>query len=315
MKKISLMVGFAFVTVVSSAQISTAWSNVTTPIVNANNTTSAGYVGLGIRPNTSSTLLPSYNLHLHGTTNFTVTLDETQIGTLPPDHISTDQWPETGMIVNYGKTTRLGLTNSTTGQGSLDGGVIQMSENELYVLNREFGGLSLAVPGVSMRFVSSSQRIFVGSPSVSSTSLGVYNIQSSNDNGMFIRTNTVGKFGLSVNVRSNTDAIQVLDSDNSFAKNFKVSGKGEVFARKYTTTLANIPDYVFAQDYELMSFADLKSYISTNQHLPNIPSALEYQENGVDLGEMNRLLLEKVEELTLYLLQLEERLKHIEHAK
>ena len=61
-----------------------------------------------------------------------------------------------------------------------------------------------------------------------------------------------------------------------------------------------------------MSLTDLKTFITTNQHLPNIPSALEYEKNGVDLGEMNRLLLEKVEELTLYLLQLEERLKTIE---
>ncbi len=69
---------------------------------------------------------------------------------------------------------------------------------------------------------------------------------------------------------------------------------------------------MFEKDYKLMTFAELKSFIETNQHLPNIPSALEYQENGVDLGEMNRLLLEKVEELTLYLLQLEERLKVVE---
>ena len=311
MKKISLIAVIVLTSTFSMAQNSTAWP-AGSPAVNPNNSLQAGYIGLGIRPNISSTLLPSYNLHLHGTTNFTVTLDETQIGTLPPSHISTDQWPETGVSVNYGKTTRLGLTNSTTGQSNVDGGVIQMSENDLYVMNREFGSLTLAVPGVSMRFVSSSQRIFVGSPSVSSNSLGAYNIQSVNDNGMFIKTNTVGKYGLAVNVRSNTDAIQVLDSDNAFAKNFKVTGTGEVFARKYTTTLSSIPDYVFAKDYQLMSLTDLKTFITTNQHLPNIPSALEYEKNGVDLGEMNRLLLEKVEELTLYLLQLEERLKTIE---
>ena len=46
--------------------------------------------------------------------------------------------------------------------------------------------------------------------------------------------------------------------------------------------------------------------------MPNVPSANDYQQNGVDLGEMNRILLEKTEELTLYILQLEERLKKLE---
>ena len=61
-----------------------------------------------------------------------------------------------------------------------------------------------------------------------------------------------------------------------------------------------------------MSFTDLRSYVATNHHLPNVPSAKEYEKNGVDLGEMNRIQLEKIEELTLYILQLEERLTKLE---
>jgi hypothetical protein len=60
---------------------------------------------------------------------------------------------------------------------------------------------------------------------------------------------------------------------------------------------------------------ELRSYITTNKHLPNVPSANEFAETGVDLGELNRLLLEKVEELTLYILQLEERTKRLEDQK
>jgi hypothetical protein len=98
-------------------------------------------------------------------------------------------------------------------------------------------------------------------------------------------------------------------------KNFKVTGAGEVFARRYTTTLNNIPDYVFNPNYKLLSLEELRSYISTNKHLPNVPSANEFAETGVDLGELNRVLLEKVEELTLYILQLEERMKMLEAGK
>lgn len=63
-----------------------------------------------------------------------------------------------------------------------------------------------------------------------------------------------------------------------------------------------------------MSLDELKSYITTYKHLPNIPSAKEYEERGeLDLGELNLKLLEKVEELSLYILQLEERMKALEN--
>jgi hypothetical protein len=111
---------------------------------------------------------------------------------------------------------------------------------------------------------------------------------------------------------STSVAMNVLGSDNAI--NYAVKGNGEVFARKYTTTLGTIPDYVFDPSYKLLPLNELKTYITTNKHLPNIPSAKEYEERGeLDLGELNRKLLEKVEELTLYILQLEERTKALEN--
>ncbi|MGB0521701.1 MAG: hypothetical protein ACPGJS_02015 [Flammeovirgaceae bacterium] len=63
------------------------------------------------------------------------------------------------------------------------------------------------------------------------------------------------------------------------------------------------PDYVFDRSYLLKSLPEVEAYIKKHKHLPNIPSAKEVKENGLDLGEMNRLMLEKVEELTLHLIQ------------
>ena len=63
------------------------------------------------------------------------------------------------------------------------------------------------------------------------------------------------------------------------------------------------PDYVFAEDYNLQSLDDVASYIEQNKRLPEMPSAAEVAENGVNIGEINALLLKKVEELTLYILQ------------
>lgn len=73
-------------------------------------------------------------------------------------------------------------------------------------------------------------------------------------------------------------------------------------------------DYVFDESYQLMPLPRLRWYISTYGHLPNVPTAEEIEANGNDLGSNQVLLLEKIEELTLYILQLEERISQLESA-
>ncbi len=72
-------------------------------------------------------------------------------------------------------------------------------------------------------------------------------------------------------------------------------------------------DYVFFADYQLPTLQEVEQHIKEKGHLINIPSASEVQANGIQLGEMNRLLLEKIEELTLYMLQHERRIKDLEN--
>jgi hypothetical protein len=62
-------------------------------------------------------------------------------------------------------------------------------------------------------------------------------------------------------------------------------------------------DHVFAADYNLMSVDSLQNYIALNNHLPDVPSAVEVEENGIMAGEMNGILLKKIEELTLYMIE------------
>ena len=64
------------------------------------------------------------------------------------------------------------------------------------------------------------------------------------------------------------------------------------------------PDYVFSEDYKLKNIDDLEKEIQTAKHLPGVPSAEEVKENGVAVGEMQRIMMEKIEELTLYVIQL-----------
>jgi len=78
-----------------------------------------------------------------------------------------------------------------------------------------------------------------------------------------------------------------------------------IFTKAVVKLYTNWPDYVFKKNYPLTSLNNLADYIQKNEHLPGLPSAGEMQQNGqIDLGQMNVKLLEKIEELTLYMIEL-----------
>jgi len=89
--------------------------------------------------------------------------------------------------------------------------------------------------------------------------------------------------------------------------------KGAIHANEVRVDLSVPgPDYVFESDYKLASLEEIKNYIDQNKHLPEIPSAKEMEKNGVQLGEMNMLLLKKIEELTLHILEQERKIQEQE---
>ncbi|MEO9512727.1 MAG: hypothetical protein ABJN84_16725 [Flavobacteriaceae bacterium] len=93
------------------------------------------------------------------------------------------------------------------------------------------------------------------------------------------------------------------------APDSKLTVKGNIHAEEVKVDLSVPgPDYVFKEGYDLKSLKEVQNYIKTNGHLPNIPSAKEMEENGIQLGEMNMKLLEKIEELTLYTIEQEKKL-------
>ncbi|NII83288.1 tail fiber protein [Pedobacter sp. SG908] len=85
--------------------------------------------------------------------------------------------------------------------------------------------------------------------------------------------------------------------------NEKLSVNGNIRAREIKVEATNWPDYVFDEGYKVGKLEELESYIKANKHLPGIPSAQEVAKNGIELGEMNKLLLQKIEELTLHLIE------------
>jgi hypothetical protein len=90
----------------------------------------------------------------------------------------------------------------------------------------------------------------------------------------------------------------------SDTKGYKLAVNGKIRAQEIKVEAINWPDYVFAKDYKLPSLQETEEHIKDKGHLPGIPSAEEVKANGVDLGEMNKKLLQKIEELTLYLIEM-----------
>lgn len=82
-----------------------------------------------------------------------------------------------------------------------------------------------------------------------------------------------------------------------------------VFTKAVVKLNGNWPDYVFKPTYKLPSLTELEKYLVTNQHLPGVPTATEVEKNGIDLGDNQTILLKKVEELTLYMIELNKKVE------
>ncbi|WP_199736741.1 bZIP transcription factor [Fibrisoma montanum] len=91
-----------------------------------------------------------------------------------------------------------------------------------------------------------------------------------------------------------------------------------ILTEKVKVAIKNTADWsdkVFAPSYKLRPLAEVEQFIQTHQHLPGVPSAEEVVKQGVDVGQMDAKLLEKIEELTLYSIQLENELKKVKQQQ
>jgi hypothetical protein len=94
---------------------------------------------------------------------------------------------------------------------------------------------------------------------------------------------------------------------------YKLAVGGKIISEEIVVKLqANWPDYVFGKDYKLPSLAELSLFIRRQKRLPGVPAARDIERDGLTVGEMNVILLKKIEELTLYIIQQEERLSFLE---
>lgn len=122
------------------------------------------------------------------------------------------------------------------------------------------------------------------------------------------KTGSVMRFYTGDNGGSNPVERMVIDNRGyigigTAAPKETLSVNGNIRSKQIKVETANWPDYVFKKDYQMPSLKEVKAYIDQNQHLPEVPSEEQITKEGLNLGEMNKLLLKKVEELTLYLIE------------
>jgi hypothetical protein len=85
---------------------------------------------------------------------------------------------------------------------------------------------------------------------------------------------------------------------------YKLAVEGKIGAREVNVLTGPWPDYVFNSNYYLMPLNEVETFIKSNKHLPNVPDACDVEKDGINLGEMNAILMKKIEELTLYMIEL-----------
>ncbi len=94
----------------------------------------------------------------------------------------------------------------------------------------------------------------------------------------------------------------------------ELSVNGKIHTKEVKVDMTGWADYVFDKGYQLPTLQEVEQHIKENGHLQNIPSTKEVEENGIELGEMNKKLLEKIEQLTLYIIKQDKRITQLEEA-
>lgn len=251
------------------------------------------YVGIG-------TTTPSYPLHLSNGSSVGVNL---QI------EGSNTSW--TGMYMKNNTTTGTSYyayqTNggiSWTYQNPAGDWGLNIGGDRLNILRSNgFVGIGTTAPGFKLDVVG---RIRLGSDgsgagawfrnTANTSDVGFVGM--ANDNHVGFWGNTGAGWALNVNTTNGNVGIGTLTTTTTY----KLSVNGSIRAKELVVE-TGWADFVFAKNYKLRPLSEVESFIKTNNHLPDVPSAADVQANGVKIGEMQTTLLQKIEELTLYSIQ------------
>ncbi|VXD10889.1 hypothetical protein [Marinoscillum sp. 108] len=124
------------------------------------------------------------------------------------------------------------------------------------------------------------------------------------EDGVYLGSGSVHKLGFLIGGQTKLLINQTGDVGiGTTSPDAKLAVNGTIHTKEVRVDLNGWSDFVFEKDYELLTLEEVEQHINENGHLPEIPSEAEVTENGINLGEMNAKLLQKIEELTLHLIQ------------
>ncbi|MBR6041827.1 MAG: hypothetical protein IKP37_04245 [Paludibacteraceae bacterium] len=323
MKTKSLMVGVA---VAMSAQFANAqyWNSSNNNLLTAKNNSGANavYVGIGTNASTSNRLAVSGSTKLDGSLTVTGT------SFLSSVTASTNLYSKKNLTVDG--STFLNGTSTFLGKVTMPGGFTSTSAST-FNCNVGIG----TAPDASRRLSVSGESYFDGKTTFRVVNKDFFIVTGGNTGISIANTSSLNTITSEV---QNTYAklaivsseLQLKRGDVKVDKNLDVAGKitchneievtamnagsinaDGINAKDIKVELPAAADYVFEDNYNLKSLSEVESYVKENKHLPGMPSASEFAEKGMSVSEMSNKLLEKVEELTLHLIQLEKENKDL----
>ncbi|MFN3840769.1 MAG: hypothetical protein ACK4RF_08680 [Cyclobacteriaceae bacterium] len=246
--------------------------------VNSSHTrhTNNGNVGIG----TASGVTPSDKLHVIG---------DARADNVKVVNGSFNSLSSSGLFLNTNGTTRVTILNSN---GFV--GIANSSPSELLHVNGNARAMQFNSVNGSFNALATSN--------INLLTNGTNRVTILSSNGNVGIGTTSPTALLHVNGALNASTVQV---GSSLPGSYKMAVGGKIICEEVVVKLqANWPDYVFEAGYQLPTLEELQLFIAKNKHLPGIPSAKEVADKGVALGEINTKLLQKIEELTLYIIEL-----------
>ncbi|CAI8246265.1 MAG: Uncharacterised protein [Cryomorphaceae bacterium] len=133
------------------------------------------------------------------------------------------------------------------------------------------------------------------------------------DAGKILQVNRIETAGGVIEITGSTETSGSVAIGTTIQSGYALSVCGKIGSREVKVKANNgWCDYVFENDYNLMSLTDVEEFITENKHLPEIPSAIEVEENGIEVSVMMEKMMKKIEELTLYTIEQEKRINELE---